>query len=171
MNERVIRPAPLTAERFAPFGDVIQSAAAARADMNDARFERFHDLADIDVTDAGGRAAVSVAHCRTAVAFPHRIDKVERHPHGSQAFIPLSPFAFVVVVAPPGEDVDVADLRAFVTDGRQGVNYRKGIWHMPMIALEAGQAFLIVDRKPTGDNCDELSLAAPLVLAAPQIDG
>jgi len=167
VSEIVIRPLPITAERFAPYGDVIAASAATRAGMNDARFERFHDLAGIDVTDAGGRAAVSIARCNIATTFPCRIEMVERHPHGSQAFIPLSPFSFIVVVAPAGETVDVAELRAFVTDGTQGINYRKGVWHMPMIALQAGQEFLIVDRKPGEDNCEEFVLDDPLTLEAP----
>jgi len=167
VSESVIRPLPLTAERFAPYGDVIAASAATRAGMNDARFERFHDLAGIDVTDALGRAAISIARCNIATTFPYRIAMVERHPHGSQAFIPLSPFSFIVVVAPAGEVVDVAELRAFVTDGMQGVNYHKGVWHMPMIALQAGQEFLIVDRKPTADNCEEFILGEPLALEAP----
>ena len=66
--------------------------------------------------------------------------------------MPLSPFRFVVVVAPAGEIVEVDELQAFVTNGSQGVNYHKGIWHMPLIAFEAGQNFLIVDRAGGGSN-------------------
>ncbi len=135
--------------------------------MNDARFDRFHDLAKIDVGSAGGRTAISIARCRAPAVFPHRFDMVERHPHGSQAFIPLAPFSFIVVVAPAGEAVNATELRAFVTNGTQGVNYHKGVWHMPMIAMEAGQEFLIVDRLPAEDNCEEFILGDPLILEAP----
>jgi ureidoglycolate lyase len=135
--------------------------------MNEARFDRFHDLAKIDVESAGGRTAISIARCRAPVVFPHRFDMVERHPHGSQAFIPLAPFSFIVVVAPAGEAVNATDLCAFVTNGTQGVNYHKGVWHMPIIAMEAGQEFLIVDRLPAGDNCEEFILGDPLILEAP----
>ena len=171
MSGSVIRPVPITAERFARFGDVIQASPAARAAMNDARFERFHDLADIDVAAAGGRAAISIARCKTPTTFPHRIDMVERHPHGSQAFIPLAPFSFIVVVAAAAEAVDAADLCAFVTDGTQGINYHKGVWHMPMIAMEAGQEFLIVDRVPSENNCEEFVLGDLLILEAPGSNG
>lgn len=167
MSESVIRPLPITAQRFARFGDVIHASASARSAMNDARFERFHDLANVDVAEAGGRAAISIARCRTATTFPHRIDMVERHPHGSQAFIPLQPFSFIVVVAPATEAVDVSDLCAFVTDGTQSINYHKGVWHIPMIALQSGQQFLIVDRVPSDDNCEEFFLAEPVTLEAP----
>jgi ureidoglycolate lyase len=141
MNEAVIKPLPITAERFAPYGDVIHASTAAKTAMNDARFERFHDLANIDVDSAGGRTAISIARCKTATKFPYRIDMVERHPHGSQ--------------------------RAFVTNGTQGVNYHKGVWHMPLIAMEAGQEFLIVDRAPREDNCEEFILGDRLMLEAP----
>jgi len=167
MKERLIEPVTLDAAQFAPYGEVIEAGAAPAAAMNDASFERYRDLANVDVADGGGRVALSIARCRTAATFPHRIEMVERHPHGSQAFIPLSPFAFVVVVALPGDTPEPAALRAFVTNGRQGVNYRKGVWHMPMIALEPGHEFLIVDRQPASGNCDEFRLAEPLRLAAP----
>jgi ureidoglycolate lyase len=167
MNESVLKPLPITTERFAPYGDVIHASTAAKVGMNDVRFERFHDLAKIDVESAGGRTAISIARCKAATAFPYRFDMVERHPHGSQAFIPLAPFSFIVVVAPAGEAVDAADLRAFVSNGTQGRHYDKGVWHMPMIAMEAGQEFLIVDRLPARDNCEECILGEPLTLEAP----
>jgi len=165
VSESAIRPVPITSERFARFGDVIFAAPSARAAMNDARFERFHDLAGIDV--GGGRAAISIARSKDAAVFPHRVDMLERHPHGSQAFMPLAPFRFVVVVAPAADAVDETKLCAFVTDGTQGINYRRGVWHMPMIALQAGQQFLIVDRAPATNNCEEFVLSNPLMLAAP----
>jgi len=89
---------------------------------------------------------------------------VERHPLGSQAFIPLAEFPFVVVVAPPGESVARGDLCAFVTNGKQGINYHRGTWHMPLIALEAGQRFLVIERGGDESNCDEHSLAEPILL-------
>lgn len=171
MTRAVIKPVPITAERFAPYGDLIHASAATRAAMNDARFERYHDLANVDVASAGGRTAISIARCRTPATFPHVIDRVERHPRGSQAFIPLSPFSFIVVVAPPGATVDPAELRAFLTSGEQGINYHKGVWHMPMIAFEAGQEFLIVDRVPSEDNCEEFIFDRPPTLEAPQKSG
>ncbi len=167
MSESILRPVPITTERFAPYGDVIHASTAAKAAMNDARFDRFHDLAKIDVESVGGRAAISIARCRAPAVFPHRFDMVERHPHGSQAFIPLAPFSFIVVVAPAGEAVNTTDLRAFVTNGTQGVNYHKGVWHMPMIAMEAREEFLIIDRLPAKDNCEEFILGDPLILEAP----
>lgn len=157
-------PQPLTRERFAPYGDVIEAADAERAAMNAARFERFDDLCRVDA-GRGGRVAVSIARCRVATSLPYRIDMVERHPLGSQAFVPLSAARMVVVVAPPEEGVDARDLRAFVSNGRQGINYRPGTWHMPLIAFAAGQEFLVIDRAAGEPNCDQHVLDEPVLIA------
>jgi len=156
-------PKPLTKERFAPYGDVIESVIDRTAAMNASRFERVDDLCNIEMSE-GGRVAVSIARCRIATSLPYRIDMVERHPLGSQAFMPLGPSQMIVVVAPPEESVEAADLRAFVSNGRQGINYRRGTWHMPLIAFEAGQEFLIVDRAADQRNCDEHTLDQSVML-------
>ena len=156
-------PEPLTRERFAPYGDVVEAAIDRKVAMNAARFERFDDLCNVDI-EKDGRVGVSIARCRVATSLPFRIDTVERHPLGSQAFIPLTPCKFMVVVAPPEESVEAADLRAFVTNGRQGVNYHRGTWHMPLIGFDVGQEFLIVDRAPGSPNCDEHSLDEAVIL-------
>lgn len=160
-----LEPLPLTPERFAAFGDVIAAGRAAELAMNEARFERFDDLARVNI--AGGRLNVSVVRCRTPTALPYRFDMVERHPLGSQAFVPLNGQRFVVVVAAPGESVEIENLRAFVTNCHQGINYHRGTWHMPLIALQAGQEFLVVDRAGEGPNCDQVVLSERVTLLAP----
>lgn len=167
-----IKALPLTIERFRKFGDVLEATVAQKQAMNSARFERFSDLASIDVgAGTGGRPCVSIARCRTATAIPYRIDMLERHPRGSQSFMPLSYFRFYVVVAPAGETVEQDTVEAFVTNGRQGVNYHVGVWHMPMIAMQSGQEFLVLDRAVDGgqddSNCDELYLDEPILLEDP----
>ena len=161
-----LRPEPLSKQRFAPYGDVIESGADNSAAMNAARFQRFDDLCDIDIA-AGSHVAMSIARCRTPTSLPLQIDMLERHPLGSQAFVPLQHCKVVIVVGPPGESIDVADLRAFVSNGRQGFNYRRGTWHMPLIALEAGQEFLIVDRAGPQPNCEEYVLDDVVMLEVP----
>lgn len=156
-------PQPLTSERFAPFGDVIESIVDRKAAMNAARFERFDDLCSVDMID-NGRVAVSIARCRTATSLPYRVDMVERHPLGSQAFVPLTPCRMIVVVAAPEESVEARELQAFVTNGRQGINYHRGTWHMPLIAFAAGQEFLVIDRAADAPNCEEHSLDEPVTL-------
>ena len=129
--------------------------------MNEARFERFRNLCDVDIE---GPVSMSIARCRTATSLPYRFDLVERHPLGSQAFMPLDSNPFMVVVAPAAESVEARDLRAFITNGHQGVNYHRGTWHMPLIAFAAGQQFLIVDRAGDAPNCDEHVLDESVLL-------
>ena len=160
-----LKPVPLSRERFAAYGDVIETAEADRAAMNASRFERFDDQCTIDLA-GDGRLAVSIARCRVATTLPYRFDTIERHPLGSQAFVPLSRASMIIVVAPPGEEVDPADLRAFVSNGRQGINYHRGTWHMPLIGFEAGQEFLVIDRAPGEPNCEEQVLDEPVLLEA-----
>jgi ureidoglycolate lyase len=163
-----LKPLPLTAERFAPYGDVIAASSDVTEAMNEARFDRFNDLARLDVdAKSGGRVMISIVRCRVPTALPYRFDMIERHPLGSQAFIPLTQQRFIVVVAPAGESAEAGDLRAFVTNGHQGINYFRGVWHMPLIALEAGQEFLVVDRTGGGGNLDQVVLSEPVTLLAP----
>jgi ureidoglycolate lyase len=145
---------PLTAAAFAAFGDVVQ-AGDRFALINRGTTRMYADLAKLDVDAQGGSPRVSlyrVAPCE----LPLTIRMLERHPLSSQLFVPLDSAAFLVVVAPPGADViDSSAIRAFVTDGHQGVNYRRGTWHHPVIALTHPTEFLVVDRAGAGRNCDE----------------
>jgi ureidoglycolate lyase len=86
---------------------------------------------------------------------------MERHPLGSQAFVPLSGKPYLVVVAPAGDPPDVAALRVFLARGDQGVNYAPGVWHHPLLALDAVCDFLVVDRSGTTPNCDEVRVDPP----------
>ena len=157
-----LQPEPLTAEAFAPYGDVVESSQQQVAAMNAESFERFDDLCSVEAFD--GHVAVSIARCRTTTALPHSFDMIERHPHGSQSFVPLTPCRMMVVVAPAGEPAAAAELRAFVSNGRQGINYHRGTWHMPLIAFDAGQEFLIIDRVGDSPNCDLHYLDEPVTL-------
>ncbi|PXY00071.1 hypothetical protein CR157_04770 [Halomonas sp. LBP4] len=97
-------------------------------------------------------------------ALPLELDFLDRHPLGSQAFMPLHEERFLVVVAPPGDAIDPAEVRAFITDGRQGVNYRAGTWHAIQSVLEREGEFLVVNRGGEGNNCDEYPLAVRVTL-------
>jgi ureidoglycolate lyase len=164
MSGIVLRARPLTRERFAPYGDVIAAGGDGIEPMNEARFERFSALATADVD---GEVAIGIVRSKSAIVFPWRFNMVERHPLGSQAFVPLDGFSFVVVVAPPAESVDPTRLEAFVTNGAQGVNYHRGTWHMPLIAAARGQAFLVIDRAPGAGNCEERVFDDDVILESP----
>ena len=148
----ILRAQPLSRSGFAAYGDVIETAGARHFPINAGRIERFHDLARVDAGD--DRVLVSIVRCNQPSVLPHRVEMVERHRRGSQAFIPIGEARMVIVVAAPSEPVDPGRLAAFVSDGKQGINYRPGVWHMPLIAFDQGQEFLVVDRG-AADDCDE----------------
>lgn len=149
---------PLTAERFAPFGDLIHTSTATRQfTINDGNTERYHDLAALE-PGPQGRIIVSVFRAQPR-PLPFTVTMMERHPLASQAFIPLSGLPWLAVVAPAGEAPHAPDLRLFLCQGDQGVNYAPGVWHHPILALGTVCDFIVLDRDGAGDNCDVSTLA------------
>lgn len=159
----ILKAEPLTSEAFAPFGDVIDARTSASFPINAGRTQRHHDLAKVETLGENARTLINI-FVSQPVTLPLELTFLERHPQGSQAFMPLHQERFIVVVAPPGEHINPDDVRAFVTDGRQGVNYRAGTWHAIQSVLEHEGEFLVVDRGGDGDNCDEFPLAISVVL-------
>lgn len=148
---RTILIEPLTAKDFAPFGDVLDVSGTADKIINQGMCERFHDRALLDFAD--GRAGISLFSAQ-ARNFPIELDMMERHPEGSQAFVPMSFDPFVVVVAPedngaPGQP------RAFITAKGQGVNYHRNTWHGVLTPLHAPGLFAVIDRIGEGANLQE----------------
>jgi ureidoglycolate lyase len=151
----VLRPEPLSAAAFEPFGQVIEAGlGVTHYAINDGFAERFHDLARVDTSCAGGTALVSIFRARPRTP-PLRLDVMERHALGSQLFMPLAPLRFLVVVAAAGPAPQAAQLRCFLADPSQGVNLARGTWHHPLLALDAGD-FLVIDRGGPGaaDDCE-----------------
>jgi len=154
---RIITPQPLTAQAFAPYGDVIEATdGCEQFAINEGNTTRFHDQMKVDVASGGGEVCVSVFRS-TPLPQPIVIKLMEFHPLGSQAFMPLGGNAYLVVVAEPGE-FDAAKIKVFRARGNQGVNYAKGTWHHYCLALEGESDFLVIDRKGNGDNCVEHTL-------------
>ncbi len=145
---------PLTRAAFAAFGDVIETDGARHFEINNGSTTRFHDLARVDVEAEGGHVLVNIFRARP-LPMPLTIAMVEKHPLGSQAFVPLEAAPFLVVVAPPSDTVEPDDLRTFLAEAGQGVNYAPGVWHHPVIALGRETDFLVIDRGGPGDNLAE----------------
>ncbi|MGP9500293.1 ureidoglycolate lyase [Halomonas sp. 86] len=148
---------PLTREAFVPFGEVIDARESPSFAINAGRTQRHHDLAKVQTLGENAHTLINL-FVSQPVSLPLELTFLERHPLGSQAFMPLHQERFIVVVAPPGETIDPKTVRAFVTDGRQGVNYRAGTWHAIQSVLEREGEFLVVDRGGEGNNCEEYSL-------------
>jgi len=165
MADVIVRVAALSAAAFAPFGDVIEIEGRESSWINDNTCRRFDDLAHIDVAEGGGRPLLSVFEANPQ-SLPLHIRRLERHPLSSQAFFPLEAQPFLVVVAAAGDGpaAPAGQLRAFMSSGRQGVNYRRRTWHHPLIALGRISRFLVVDRGGSGENCEELALDAAVLV-------
>ena len=160
MHEITIQP--LLAERFAPFGDVIEVSGPASFQINGGMCDRYHDLAKLEFAGDGARANISLARSR-ASALPLRLDMMERHPDGSQAFIPLSARPFLVVVAPDAGGAPGVPL-AFLTRPGQGINYHRNVWHGVLTPLDEAADFVIVDRVGPGDNLQEHRFDNPYLI-------
>lgn len=145
----------LTSENFARFGEVISCQGNDYFHINDAHTERYHALVMTEIM-GDAKAGISIFRNIKSTQIPFEISMLERHPNGSQAFIPMQGQKFLIVVA-PSLDTDTPDLSqlcAFITDGTQGINYRAGTWHHPLLTLEEPSDFAVVDRIGTGHNCD-----------------
>lgn len=145
---------PLSKEAFAPFGDVIETDGSEYFMINNGSTRRYHQLATVETAQPDDRAIISIFRAE-ALAMPLSIRMLERHPLGSQAFIPLLGNPFLIVVAPVGDVPQPESVRAFRSNGRQGVNYHRGVWHHPVLTIEKRDDFLVVDRSGSGNNCDE----------------
>lgn len=154
---------PLTAQAFKPYGDVIQTASAKQQfDINEGNTVRFHDISDIEF----GEGAVCTSIFESSpVAYPFPLKVMERHPLGSQMFIPLSKNPYYVVVAAPGE-FDETTLRAFLARPNQGINFFKNTWHHYSLSLVSVSQFLVIDRKGEGNNLEEVFLSGDSLLPA-----
>ena len=150
---RLLPLQPLTRDAFKPFGDVIEMEGSSHFTINQGFTERFNDLAHVAVAPEDGMTNVSLFLGQPRPQ-PVEIKMMERHPLGSQAFVPLQDRPWGVLVA---QDVhDYASYRAFMATGRQGVNYASNVWHHPLLVFDADSRFLVVDRKGPGNNLEEV---------------
>lgn len=162
---KLLRAVPLTADAFRPFGEVIEPDNASEIRLiNKGTTTRFHDIAPVDVSSEGGRPLISIFRGKP-FTLPVTIAMLERHPLGSQAFVPLSHRPYLVVVARDENGRPGAPL-AFLAANGQGVSYARDAWHHPLIALGDVSDFLVVDRGGPGDNLQEFDLPEAFALEA-----
>jgi ureidoglycolate lyase len=153
----------LTRVAFVEFGEVISAEGANHFSINNGTTERYHDLASIEVAENDGKPLVNIFRGQPR-RLPFEVTMMERHPLGSQTFIPLSRNPYLIVVSPPG-DFQLEALRAFLVNPGQGVNYGKGVWHHALIPLYEVSDFIVIDRGGAGGNCDEKPLPHPLIIS------
>ena len=150
MSIKNIIPKKITKENFSLFGDIISTRDAKPIDINAGYAKRFDDLANINTSKDNGKTIVSIFSAKKR-SFPMKIDMMENHPLGSQAFIPMKETTFIVFVAPKGKKPNINKIKSFIVPKQTGVNYKPGIWHFPLISKK-NMNFLVIDRKGKGNN-------------------
>tara|TARA_B100001173_G_scaffold92232_1_gene79735 strand:+ start:270 stop:767 length:498 start_codon:yes stop_codon:yes gene_type:complete len=150
MTEKVIKPIIITKENFAKYGDMISTKDIKPLEINNGFAKRYDGIANLNTSIDNGETTISIFSALKR-SFPMKIDMMEKHPLGSQAFIPMKETTFLVFVAPKEEKLDLNKIEAFIIPPGIGVNYNPGIWHFPLISTE-DMNFLVIDRKGSGDN-------------------
>ena len=145
-----INPKPITKNNFSKFGDMITTADIKPIEINEGYAKRFDGIANLNTSRENGETTICIFSALKR-SFPMKVDMMEKHPLGSQAFIPMKQTTFLVLVAPEGNKPDLNKIEAFIIPQDIGVNYNPGTWHFPLIATE-DMNFLVVDRKGSGDN-------------------
>ncbi|MDC0448529.1 ureidoglycolate lyase [Candidatus Pelagibacter sp.] len=150
MNNIIIKPKMINKENFKKFGDMITTNGIKPLEINDGYAKRYDEIATLDAKKDNGESIISIFSALKR-SFPMKVDMMEKHPLGSQAFIPMKETTFLAFVAPEGDKPDLDKVEAFIIPKGVGVNYNAGIWHFPLIATE-DMNFLVVDRKGKGNN-------------------
>ena len=147
---KIIRPIKVTKKKFSKFGDLIDTTKKNPISINNGYAKRFHDLIKVDTSKKIGNPIVSIFKAKKR-SFPMKINMMEKHPLGSQAFIPMEDTKFLVFVAPKGNKPNIDKIKSFIVPKQTGINYKAGIWHFPLISIK-NMNFLIIDRKGKGNN-------------------
>ena len=148
--EKVINPIPVNKSNFLKFGEVITTEHVKPIEINNGYAQRFDGIANLDTKNQYGETTISIFSALKRI-FPMKIDMMEKHPLGSQAFIPMKETTFLCLVAPEGEKLDLNKIESFIISPGLGINYKAGTWHFPLISTE-DMNFLVVDRKGSGNN-------------------
>ena len=146
----IIKPINITKENFLEFGDIISSKDVSPITINNGYAKRFNDLAKVNTDKNQGKTCISIFSALKR-SFPMEIDMMEKHPLGSQAFVPMNETKFLVFVAPKGKKPDTKKIKSFIVPKQTGINYKPGIWHFPLISTK-NMHFLVIDRKGIGNN-------------------
>ena len=150
MTNIIIKPKPITKDNFKKFGDMITTEDINPIEINNGYAKRYDGIAKLDTKKENGESTICIFSALKR-SFPMKVDMMEKHPLGSQAFIPMKETTFLSFVAPAGDKPDLTKVEAFIIPKGTGVNYNPGVWHFPLISTE-NMNFLVVDRKGEGDN-------------------
>ena len=148
--EKIIIPKPINKSNFSKFGEVNSTKDIKPIQINVGYAQRFDGIANLDTKEKNGETTISIFSALKR-NFPMKIDMMEKHPIGSQAFVPMKETTFLVLVAPPSDELEIEKIESFIVAPGIGVNYKTGTWHFPLISTE-DMNFLVIDRKGVGEN-------------------
>lgn len=154
-----IKIQPMNSQAFVPFGELIDFNREPDFSINNGMCDRYHAIAKAEAIGSNAQTIISLGRARP-YQLPLKLEMMERHPYGSQSFIPLQPNPFLVIVA---KDLNGRpnDPIAFMTTAGQGVNYHRNTWHAVLTPLYKETEFLIVDRDGKEYNLEEFFFAKP----------
>mgnify|MGYP001311280131 FL=1 len=145
-----ISPKKVTKKNFKKFGQIIDTSKKKYFKINNGFAKRYDNLGKIDTSTKKGKTIISIFSAKKR-NFPMKVDMMEKHPLGSQAFVPMKETSFLVFVAPKGERPNLKKIESFRIPKQTGINLNPGIWHFPLISTK-NMNFLVVDRKGRGNN-------------------
>ena len=162
MKNMTLVPEKLTEDNFTDFGEVVSIQSKQSKTINNGFADKYADIASLDTSEDQGKTSVHIFVAKSR-QFPLHISMLEKHPFFSQTFIPRHSSPFIVVVAPPEKNPSIEKLKAFITNGEQGISYSRGVWHFPLISMNDNSQFIVIDRKhneetDTIEQCKEVSL-------------
>tara|TARA_B100001250_G_scaffold240513_1_gene206698 strand:- start:877 stop:1374 length:498 start_codon:yes stop_codon:yes gene_type:complete len=146
----IIKPKKITSKNFKKYGELISTKKIKPININNGYAKRFDNLCKINTSLQKGNAIVSIFSAKKR-KFPMKIDMMEKHPLGSQAFVPMDETKFLVFVAPKGKKPNIKKIESFIVPKQTGINYKPGTWHFPLISTK-NMNFLVIDRKGKGNN-------------------
>ena len=111
--EILITPKAINKENFLQFGDVISTKNIEPININNGYAKRFDGIANLNTSKDNGETTISI-FAALKRDFPMKIDMMEKHPLGSQAFIPMKETTFLVLVAPEGEKPDIKKIESSI---------------------------------------------------------
>ena len=145
-----IKPKKINKTNFSKFGQIIDTSKKKYFRINNGYAKRYDNLGKINTSLNKGRTIVSIFSAKKR-KFPMKVDMMEKHPLGSQAFVPMKETSFLVFVAPKGNKPDLKKIQSFRIPKQTGINLNPGIWHFPLISTK-DMNFLVLDRKGKGNN-------------------
>ena len=148
--EITIEPKPIDKENFSKFGELVTTEGLKSVGINNGYAKRFEEAVKLDTRQDRGETTISIFSALKR-NFPMKIDMMEKHPLGSQAFIPMKETSFFAFVAPKGNRPNLKKIKSFIIPKQTGINLNPGIWHFPLISTK-NMNFLVIDRKGKGKN-------------------